>query len=93
MFGFQLAARSKFSIRLTCAFQDRCLSCHRFVSPQNDLDVKWIELDAAAASAGLFAGDERRSGTEEWIDDDVAAFGHIEQRIFQHGNRLDGGVM
>jgi hypothetical protein len=34
-------------------------------------------------SASLFAGDECRSRTEEWVDDDVAAFGHIEQRILQ----------
>ena len=93
MFGLTLAARGQLRICLTRAFQDRDLSCHRFVSAQDDLDVEWIQLDAAAASAGLFAGDERRSRTEEWFDDDVAAFAHIEQRIFQHGNRLDGRVV
>src|SRR4029077_5745899 len=93
MFGLTLAARGQLRICLTCDFQDRDLSCHRFVSAQDDLDVEWIQLAAAAASAGLFAGDERRSRTEEWVDDDVAAFGHIEQGIFQHGNRLDGRVV
>jgi hypothetical protein len=73
MFGLTLAAHAQFDIRLACAFQDRCLSCHRFVAAQYDLDVEWIQLEAAAASAGLFAGDERRSRTEEWVDDDVAA--------------------
>ena len=43
--------------------------------------------------AGLFAGDECRSRTEEWVDDDVATFTHVEQRVFQHGNRFDGGVV
>src|SRR5262245_53866944 len=93
MLGFKLAARSKFSIRLACGFQDRCQSCHRFVTAQDNLDVEWVQLDAATGSASLFAGDESRSRTEEWVDDDVAAFGHIEQRIFQHGNWLGGRVV
>src|SRR4029077_14872675 len=93
MFGLMLAAHGQFDICLTGAFQDRCLFRHCFVSAQDDLDVAWIPLDAAAASAGLFAGDERRSRTEEWVDDDVAAFAHIAQRIFQHRNRLDGRVV
>src|SRR5450759_4684687 len=48
---------------------------------------------SAAASASLFGSEECRSRTEEWVEDDVAAFGDIEQRVFQHGNRLDGGVV
>jgi hypothetical protein len=36
MFGLTLAARGQFE----CAFQDRCLSCHRFLSAQNDFDGK-----------------------------------------------------
>ena len=79
MFGLPLAAHGQFGICLTGAFQDRWLSRHRFVAAQDDFDVEWIELNAAAASAGLFAGDQRRSRTEERVDDDVAAFGHIEQ--------------
>jgi hypothetical protein len=89
LFGLTLAAHGQVGTCLTGAFQDRWLSRHDFVAAQDDLDVEWIELEAAAASASLFAGDERRSRTEEWVDDDVAAFGHIEERIFQHGNRLD----
>jgi hypothetical protein len=65
MFRLTLAAHGQFDMCLTCAFQDRYLSCHRFVSAQDDLDVEWIQLEAAAASAGLFGADERRSRTEE----------------------------
>ena len=27
------------------------------------------------------------------VEDNIAPFGHVEQRIFQHANRLDGGVI
>jgi hypothetical protein len=40
MFGLTLAARGQFDICLTCAFQDLFLSCHRFLSAQNDFDAK-----------------------------------------------------
>lgn len=93
MIGLTLTAHGQLGICLASAFQDGRVSCHRFVSAQNDLDVKWIKLEAAAVSAGLFASDECRSRTQERVDDDVAAFGHVEQRVFQHGNRLDSGVV
>jgi len=67
---------------LACAFQDGWPFRQRFIAAQDDLDVEWIEFEAAAMPAGLFAGDECRSRTEEGVEDDVAAFGHIEQRVF-----------
>jgi hypothetical protein len=73
--GLTLTAHGHLGICLACAFQDGWPFCHRFVSAQDDLDVERIKLEASAASAGLFAGDEGRSRTEEWVDDDVAAFG------------------
>ena len=57
---------------LACAFQDGWPFRQRFIAAQDDLDVKWIELETAAMPAGLFAGDECRSRTEEGVDDDVA---------------------
>ena len=92
MFGLPLTAHGQLGICLACAFQDGWPFCHCFVSAQDDLYVERIKLEATAASAGLFASDECRSRTEEWVDDDVATFGQVEQRVFQHGNRLDGGV-
>ena len=68
-------------------------SRHCLVPAQDDIDIERVKLNTAAASACLFGSDERRSRTEEWVEDDVAAFGHIEQCIFQHGNRLDGGMI
>jgi len=93
MFGFELTARGQFGICLARAFQDRGLSCHCLVAAQDDFDVAWIELNAATASTGLFASDQRRSRTEKRVDDDIAAFGYIEQRVFQRGNRFDGRVV
>ena len=93
MFGLTLMAYGQLDKCLACAFQDGWLFCHRFESAQDDLDIKWIKLEAAATSAGLFASNKRRSRTEEWIEDDVAAFGHVEQCVLQHGNRLHGRVM
>jgi hypothetical protein len=37
MLSLMLAARGQFGICLACVFQDRGLSCHRFVSAQDDL--------------------------------------------------------
>ncbi len=93
MFGLTLTARGDLGICLASAFEDGWPFCHRFVSAQDDLDIEWIKLQAAAVSAGLFASDERRSRTEEGVDDDISTFGHVEQRVFQHGNWLDSGVV
>jgi hypothetical protein len=58
------------------------LYCHCLVAAQNHLDIARIKLKAAAAAASLFACNECRSQTEEWVDDDIAALGHVEKRIF-----------
>src|SRR5205823_14853809 len=93
IFGVTLPAHRQFGICFACAFQDGWPPRYRLVSAQDDIDIQRVELEAAAASASAFGSDERRSRTEEWVEDDVAAFGHIEQRVFQHGNGLDRGVM
>ena len=64
MFGLTLTPHGQLGICLACAFEDGWPFCHRFVSAQDDLDVKRIKLEAAAASAGLFASDEGRSRTD-----------------------------
>ena len=68
-------------------------SRHCLVPAQDDIHIERVKLDTAAASACLFGSDERRSRTDEWVEDNIAPFGHVEQRIFQHANRLDGGVI
>ena len=57
MFGLTLTAHGQLGICLACAFQDGWPFRYRFVSAQDDLDVERIKLEAAAASAGLFASD------------------------------------
>ena len=68
-------------------------SRHCLVPAQDDIHIERVKLDTAAASACLFGSDDRRSRTDEWVEDNIAPFGHVEQRIFQHANRLDGGVI
>jgi len=68
-------------------------SRHCLVPAQDDIHIERVKLDTAAASACLFGSDEHRSRTDEWVEDNIAPFGHGEQRIFQHANRLDGGVI
>jgi hypothetical protein len=40
MSGLTLAARGQLDKHMSHAFQDRCLSCHCFVSAQDDFDAK-----------------------------------------------------
>jgi hypothetical protein len=54
MFGLTLTARGQLGICLASAFQDGSPFCHRFVSAQDDLELEWIKLEAAATSAGFF---------------------------------------
>ena len=74
MFDLTLTAHGHLPKCLACALKDGWLFSHRFVAVQDDLDIAWIELEPAAMPAGLFAGDECRSRTEEWAEDDVEWF-------------------
>ena len=42
--------------------------------------------------ADLVGGYEGRARAEEWVDDDVAAIGEVEERVREHRGRLGGRV-
>jgi hypothetical protein len=61
IFGVTLPAFCELGVGLARAFQDAGSSRHRLVSAQDNINMERIELEAAAASAGLFGSDERRT--------------------------------
>jgi hypothetical protein len=60
--------------------------CARFrlVSSDNDIDVKWIELDAAAYPPGFLGGDQGRPRAKEGIENNLATVRQVDQRVLQH---------
>jgi hypothetical protein len=44
----------------------------RLIASDNDIDVEWIELDAAAHPPGILGGDESRPGAEEGVENNLA---------------------
>ena len=55
--------------------------------------IERVELDAATDPAGLIGGDEGRARAKEWVDDDVATIGEVEERVLEHRGRLDGRMV
>src|SRR5258706_2927965 len=56
----------------------------RLIASDNDIDVEWIEFDAAAHPPGILGGDESRPGAEEGVENNLATVGQVDQRILQH---------
>jgi hypothetical protein len=46
----------------------------RLIASDNDINVAWIELDAAACPPGLLGGDKRRPAAEEGVENSFSAF-------------------
>jgi hypothetical protein len=61
----------------------------RFIASNDHVNTERVEFDAAADAAGLAGGDECRSGAKKRVDDDVAAIREIQERVLEHGGRLD----
>lgn len=79
--------------RLAGLDENRCVaSCGR-VTAHDHIDVQRVEFDTSAQTLGLLGGNESRAGAEERINHDVAAIAEIEERVLQHGDRLDGWVI
>src|ERR1700738_5624214 len=55
----------------------------RLIASDNDIDVEWIELDAAAHSPCILGGDESRPGAEEGVEHNLATVCQVDQRILQ----------
>ena len=60
--------------------------CARFrlIALNNDIDVEWIELYAAAHPPGIFGSDQGRPRAEKGIQNDLATVCQIDQRVLQH---------
>jgi hypothetical protein len=56
----------------------------RLIASDNDIDVEWIELDAAAHPPGILRGDESRPGAKEGVENNLATVCQVDQRILQH---------
>jgi hypothetical protein len=41
----------------------------------DNVDIERIKFDAAAKPSGFLGGNERRTGSEKWVEDDVVSFG------------------
>src|SRR5690349_10188467 len=50
-------------------------------APDDGVDVGRIELDAAAAPSDLLGCDQSGAATQEWVQDDVAAPGRIQNGV------------
>ena len=73
--------------------QNRLVARGGLIAARNHVDVERVELDPATDAAGSLGGDEGRAGAEEWVDDDVAAIGEVEERVLEHGGGLDGRMV
>src|ERR1700738_4843583 len=56
----------------------------RLIASDNDIDVEWIELDAAAHPPGILGGDGGRSGAGEGIGENLPPVFQVVQCFFQH---------
>jgi hypothetical protein len=63
----------------------------RLIAPDDDIDVEWIELDAAAHPPGILGGDKSRPGAEEGVENNFATVCQVDQRILQHCGRFTVG--
>src|SRR5665213_1043494 len=59
--------------------ENRQVARRGLVAADGHVDIERVQLHASAHPAGLLAGDEGRAGTEERIDDHVAAIGEVEK--------------
>jgi hypothetical protein len=73
--------------------ENRWVACRRFIAAHDHIDVERVELDPATDAAGLVGSDEGRARAEEWVDDNVAAIGEVEERVLENGGRLDGRMV
>jgi len=64
-----------------------------FIAANDDVDIQGIEFDTAADAAGGLACDQRRAGSQERVEHDLAFLRQIIQRLDQHRGWLHGRVV
>ena len=64
-----------------------------FIAANDDVDIQGIEFDTAADAAGGLACDQRRAGSQERVEHDLAFLRQIVQRLDQHRGGLDRWVV
>ena len=67
----RLAGRDLFE-GLASVGENNGSACFRLIASDNDIDVAWIELDAAAHPPGILGGDKSRPGAEEGVENNFA---------------------
>src|SRR5215467_12453249 len=77
------AGRYLFEGRASVGKNNGCARC-RLVASNNDIDVEWIELDAAAHPPGILGSDQGRPRAEEGVQNNLAAVCQVDQRVLQH---------
>jgi Recombinase len=90
---FSLAPRRQLTEALPGLHEDRGLAACPLVAADNHVDMKRIKFDPATGPASGLCGDEGRAGAEEWVDDQIVAIGEVEERVLEHGARLDGRMV
>ena len=70
----------------------RVAGCDRVLA-HDHLDIERVQIDTPADVADLVGGYEGRARAEEWVDDDVAAIGEVEESVREHRGRLGGRVV
>src|SRR5262249_20201973 len=60
--------------------------CARFrlIASNNDVDVEWIELDAAAHPSSILGSDQGRPRAEKRVENNLATVCQVDQRVLQH---------
>src|SRR5580704_12953449 len=61
----------------------------RLPAVDDRIDIAGVELQPVAAPAGALGGDQRRATAEKGVEHDVATGRAVEDRVSDHGHRLD----
>src|SRR5450432_238372 len=69
--------------------QDRLTARFGLITSDDNVDIKWIDFYSATSPAGALCRDECRARAQEGIEDNLAADGHVEERVHQHRRRFD----
>ena len=70
-----------------------CLVAGRALPALNDgVDIQGVEFGAVTSPVGTFGRQERRSAPQERVNDNIVAFGRIQDRVGDQQDRLHGGV-
>src|SRR5262245_53565284 len=77
---------------LASAFERGVLPAVCLPSPDSDIDIQGIDLEAESASAHALGGYNRSTGAHERIEDDVATPRAIPQRVGDERHGLHCGM-